>query len=154
MGCKPSAQDSNIGEKPAIEVEQNIRARCQKPPASGGGDRGKALGDIGSAGKDDRLNAGPDRALRRAGIVTAIEDELAARRRHRRAGGIDQPLEPARAGINSGARRAQQRDGLRGYSRGLESRDRVVQRMDDDDGSVGLPLVQAFAFWKTPTHFM
>ncbi|HEY8874604.1 MAG TPA: hypothetical protein VIM52_16345 [Stellaceae bacterium] len=69
-------------------------------------DVGEALGNIGAAGEDDAFEAGAERRLGGAGIVAAIEESRALRRRNGVAGRRDQPAEPARSGINPGTGRA------------------------------------------------
>ena len=53
---------------------RGLRPLGQNPRIALFGDRLKTSGDIFPAGKDDPLDAGADRALRRAGIVAAIEN--------------------------------------------------------------------------------
>src|SRR6266581_6904095 len=55
-----------IGKEEIGQIQRGRRSIGEKPRAALAGDVGEALGHIGAAGEDDRLDPGADRALRRA----------------------------------------------------------------------------------------
>jgi len=75
------------------------------------GDVDKARGDIAAAGKNDPLDAGADRSLGGAGVVTAIEQRGGLRRWHRLSGRGDQFPPPSRPRRNPGIGGAEEGDG-------------------------------------------
>ena len=135
-----------------------VRAGRQQAAALGSGDRGEARGDIGPAGEDYPFDPGADRALRRPSVIAAIEDKAGTRLWHGVARGIDERLEPARPGIEPGIGRAQDDNRPAGFRRGGQCRDRVDQRVDDENGVLRLLLAQPacassrFASSKVWTH--
>ena len=123
-----------IGEERDTEVEYRGGPGGQQQGTTLLCDIGEPRRDIGSAGKDDRLDSGADRRHCRAGIAAAVEQCAGLRRRNcfpRRAQHFP---EPARSGIDAGIGRAGEDNRPPRLRRGAQCRDSVRQRMKDDDG--------------------
>ena len=112
---------------------RGLRPLGQNPRIALFGDRLKTSGDIYPAGENHRVDAGADRALRRAGIVAAIENRLEPRHWHGLTHGVDDRLEPARPGRDTGIRGAGDDDGVARIGRSARRSDGLGQRMDHKD---------------------
>ena len=113
------------GEEQLAEIEERLGSRGQEAAPGQLGDRGEALGDIGAAGENHGRDLDPQRRLRRASVVTAIENLGEARLGHGIARGVDERLPPASAGIDPGVGGAEQDDGSVGRGGGFKRRDCV-----------------------------
>ena len=122
-----------IREERDTEVEYRGGPGGQQPGAGLRRDIAEPRRDVGSAGKDNRVDPGADRRHCRPGILAAIQNRAEPCRRNcfpRRAQHFP---EPAGTGVNTGVRGAREDDRPPRFGRRVQSRDGVPQRMDGDD---------------------
>src|ERR1700757_3316175 len=97
---------------------------------------GEAVGDVGPAGEHHPFDLRADRRECGADAVAAIEQGDETGLWHAFARRRDQGSEPARTRIATCTERAGQHDTATGSRSCSQSRDRVAERMDDDDWSI------------------
>ena len=95
----------------------------------------EAQRDIGTPGKDNPLDLGPDRRQRRPGIIAAIEQRREPRLWNRLARRRNQRHKPPRAEIAASIRGTHQHDRAASPHHRCQCRNRVVERMEDDGGN-------------------
>jgi hypothetical protein len=129
------------GEEWGAEVERSRRANSHETHAMPARQVGEAASHVGSAGEQHGLHLAANGGQYRTDLVAAIEDGAQTSIGDRLPRRLDHRSEPARPRPAAGIRRAREHDWPIGSFGCPQRGDRLVKRVDDDNGALGAALI-------------